>query len=182
MQRTTRFATIAAVAIAILSVALWSPTETKARGKKSSLRKEVAELRQELAALRASLAVVESRLEFEARQDAVPPTSPVGGICADPCAQDSDGDGTGDCEDLCPCDVENADTDGDGVPDCVDPCPDDPTNACIGPCPLLDQDGDGVRDCSDPCPFGSTQPCVSPAGEASTSGPTAQTGSAKRGK
>jgi thrombospondin type 3 repeat protein len=153
MERTTRFARIAAAAVAMFIVALWSPqaTEAKAKGKKS-LRTEVTALQQELAQLRASLAVLESRVEFEARQDAGAPTSPVGGICGDPCAQDSDGDGVGDCEDFCPCDVENADADADGVPDCADPCPDDATDACIDPC-HIDSDGDGTNDCEDPCPW-----------------------------
>ena len=56
---------------------------------------------------------------------------------------DSDGDGTPDCEDLCPgddgkteygvcgCGVPDNDTDRDGVPDCIDFCPEDPN--CSAP-------------------------------------------------
>jgi hypothetical protein len=111
-------------------------------------------LRAEIAVLKARLAQLESRVDFQARrrEGVVTGMVPGGGICADPCADDSDGDGIGDCEDLCPCDATNADGDGDGMPDCADPCPDDATDACIDPC-RMDSDGDGTPDCKDPCPW-----------------------------
>jgi hypothetical protein len=120
-------------------------------------------LRAEIAQLRATVAQLQSDLDFQRRRDAAggAPGNVVpgggggfwpGGVCGDPCAADSDGDGTGDCEDPCPCDPANTDSDGDGAPDCFDPCPDDATDACIDPC-RMDSDGDGVTDCDDPCPW-----------------------------
>ena len=115
---------------------------------------EVAELRREVAELRAAMALLESRLNFELRQDPRE-NAPSMAFCGDPCVEDADGDGIGDCEDLCPCDATNADGDLDGALDCLDPCPDDATNACIDPC-TWDSDGDGTRDCEDACPYDPT--------------------------
>jgi len=109
-------------------------------------------LRAEVAQLRAKVVQLEGELNFQQRRDAVSVVPGPGGICTDPCTFDSDGDGIGDCEDLCPCDPNNGDGDGDGIPDCIDPCPEDATDACIDPC-RMDSDGDGVTDCEDPCPW-----------------------------
>ncbi len=79
-------------------------------------------------------------------------------------AQDADGDGVPDAEDVCPGFDDSVDSDSDGVPDGCDPCPlDNPDDtdvdgACDSddPCPLDnpdDMDGDGVCDSDDPCPF-----------------------------
>jgi hypothetical protein len=81
---------------------------------------------------------------------------------------DSDGDGTPDCNDLCPndpnkiepgtcgCNVSDIDTDGDGTPDCDDLCPNDPNKIDPGTCGCnvsdIDTDGDGTPDCNDLCP------------------------------
>jgi hypothetical protein len=150
MWNALRASVVLAAAIALVAIGVWSAGAKSP--KRKSVRKEVAELRQEVAELRAVLGVLESRVAFEARRDAVAAQTVVGGICGDPCAQDSDGDGSGDCEDLCPCDATNADGDGDGSPDCVDPCPSDATDACIDPC-RTDSDGDGTSDCEDGCPW-----------------------------
>src|SRR5688572_14753485 len=99
--------------------------EVDARSKRKGVRAEIA-------ALKARIAELESKMDFQLRRDArgtSPGLVPVGGLCADPCATDSDGDGVGDCEDYCPCDSANADSDGDKVPDCADPCAGDPTDA-----------------------------------------------------
>ncbi|MGH7893934.1 MAG: thrombospondin type 3 repeat-containing protein [Candidatus Binatia bacterium] len=112
-------------------------------------------LRAEIATLKARIAAVESAVDIERRRGVAGvamPGYPATGICGDPCAADSDGDGIGDCEDVCPCDATNVDGDADGVPDCADPCPDDASDACIDPC-RMDSDGDGVVDCEDPCPW-----------------------------
>jgi hypothetical protein len=117
--------------------------------------KKLKQLRAEVAGLKAKIAQLESQADFQMRRMAAgggTPLFPVGGLCADPCAEDSDGDGVNDCEDLCPCDGTNEDGDSDGVPNCADPCPDDATDACIDPC-RQDSDGDGVNDCEDPCPW-----------------------------
>ena len=114
-----------------------------------------SKLRHELDLLKARLAELESRLQFQTRQlETMLPTviGSGGGLCADPCAVDSDGDGVGDCQDFCPCDPVNVDSDSDGWADCYDPCPNDAENACIDPC-RMDGDGDGVPDCKDPCPW-----------------------------
>jgi hypothetical protein len=150
MGKAVRGAVALAAGIALAGIAVWS-AEAKS-SKRRSVRKEVAELRQEVARLRAALGVLESRIEFQARAPALLGPPAVGGICGDPCAQDSDGDGSGDCEDLCPCDATNTDGDGDGSPDCLDPCPGDATDACIDPC-RTDSDGDGTSDCEDACPW-----------------------------
>ena len=130
-------------------VPLFVAPDVDARSKRKGVRAEIA-------ALKARIAELESAIDFQLRRDAARATSPglvpVGGLCADPCAADSDGDGAGDCEDYCPCDPANADGDGDTVPDCADPCPADPTDACIDPC-RMDSDGDGRVDCEDPCPW-----------------------------
>lgn len=87
----------------------------------------------------------------------------------DPCALDTDGDGTPDCMDGCPldpnkiapgicgCGTPDTDTDGDGTPDCIDNCPLDPNKINPGLCgcgtPDTDTDGDGTPDCNDLCPL-----------------------------
>jgi hypothetical protein len=135
-------------ALVTLAVVL-AAAHADAKPKRKSVRTEIA-------TLKARIAQLESALDFQLRRDAVAGRTeivvPVGGLCADPCATDSDGDGLGDCEDLCPCDPANADGDQDGVPDCADPCPDDAIDACIDPC-RMDSDGDGTVDCEDPCPW-----------------------------
>jgi hypothetical protein len=81
---------------------------------------------------------------------------------------DSDGDGTPDCNDLCPndpakvapgvcgCGVADTDSDGDGTADCNDLCPNDPNKVAPGACGCgfadVDTDGDGTLDCVDGCP------------------------------
>ncbi len=124
-------------------------------------------LRTELTELKSRLAQLEGQLSYllraqaagggpartPARPDMAGPWLPwPGGLCSDPCASDSDGDGIGDCEDICPCDASSGDDDGDGIPDCADPCLGDASNACVDPC-RGDSDGDGRGDCDDPCPF-----------------------------
>jgi hypothetical protein len=83
-------------------------------------------------------------------------------------AEDSDGDGTPDDEDLCPadsskiapgtcgCGSSDGDIDGDGMADCNDQCPLDPSKVTPGVCGCFipetgDSDGDGIADCNDPC-------------------------------
>jgi hypothetical protein len=135
----------AALAIVLLLAAAGPADAKRARSK----------LRDELTILKARLAQLETRLQVETRRlDASLPNIVGGfpGLCADPCAVDSDGDGVGDCEDFCPCDPANGDDDGDGMADCYDPCPGDAENACIDPC-RMDGDGDGTPDCEDPCPW-----------------------------
>ena len=81
---------------------------------------------------------------------------------------DTDGDGTADCFDGCPsdinktdpgicgCGVEDTDTDGDGTADCFDGCPSDINKTDPGICGCgvedTDTDGDGTADCFDGCP------------------------------
>jgi hypothetical protein len=148
MQNAIRRTLLAGAVVAMLLGTLAPADAKQARSR----------LRHELALLKARLAQLESRLQFETRRfESVLPTiiGSAGGLCADPCAVDSDGDGVGDCEDFCPCDPANGDTDGDGMADCYDPCPADAENACIDPC-RMDGDNDGVPDCEDPCPWDPT--------------------------
>jgi hypothetical protein len=115
-------------------------------------------LHEQVALLRAQIAQLTTQIQFANRRLSDMPTPGAGGIlCGDPCATDSDGDGFGDCEDLCPCDPSQVDADGDLVPDCADPCPGDPGNACIDPC-RTDSDGDGANDCEDPCAYDPAPP------------------------
>jgi len=90
--------------------------------------------------------------------------------CNDECNNliDSDGDGTGDCDDLCPndpnktepgicgCGIADTDSDGDGTVDCNDGCPNDPGKTESGICgcgvPDVDTDSDNTLDCNDNCP------------------------------
>jgi hypothetical protein len=127
------------------------------------LKHRIVELENALATLRAdtsaALTQLRSALDYQGREDANGAPSAGGGgatgLCGDPCATDSDGDGLGDCEDPCPCEASTADSDGDGSTDCLDPCPDDNTDACIDPC-RNDSDLDDVNDCEDPCPWDAT--------------------------
>lgn len=80
---------------------------------------------------------------------------------------DADGDGVGDCKDLCPndakkilpgecgCGVADLDADGDGVMDCKDLCPSDNHKQAPGLCGCGigdgDRDVDGTPDCNDQC-------------------------------
>jgi hypothetical protein len=82
--------------------------------------------------------------------------------------EDTDGDLTPDCNDLCPtdpnkvapgacgCGVADTDTDGDLTPDCNDLCPNDPNKVAPGVCGCgvadTDTDGDLTPDCNDLCP------------------------------
>jgi hypothetical protein len=143
------------IAFALVGVALFGDVGT-ADAKRRLLREEVTRLR-------ADIAQLSNQLGFMQRDfDAQPPMGggAAGGLCDDPCAVDSDDDGVGDCNDLCPCDPNNADTDADGMPDCADPCPDDATNACMDPC-RNDSDGDGTNDCEDQCPWDPATPADS---------------------
>jgi hypothetical protein len=113
-----------------------------------------------IASLEASLALqtnlLKSQIDYQARRtENMMPGG--GGMCGDPCTVDSDDDGIGDCEDVCPCDDNSVDTDHDGNADCSDPCPDDSTDACANPC-TQDGDHDGVNDCDDPCPYDPAAP------------------------
>jgi photosystem II stability/assembly factor-like uncharacterized protein len=88
--------------------------------------------------------------------------------CIAACQQDSDGDGTVDCDDLCVedptkqaplvcgCGVPETDTDNDASPDCRDECPNNPQKTGPDVCgcgsPDVDSDGDGTLDCQDACP------------------------------
>jgi len=81
---------------------------------------------------------------------------------------DSDGDGTPDCNDNCPndpsktepgicgCGTPDTDSDGDGTADCSDQCPNDPNKIVPGQCGCsvadTDSDGDDTADCNDQCP------------------------------
>jgi cytosine/adenosine deaminase-related metal-dependent hydrolase len=91
------------------------------------------------------------------------PTSVAGSTIytGTPTADDADGDGIPDSEDLCPTVFDpirpldggqQADADGDGVGDECDPCPlDANTTSCTVVDPN-DRDGDGVPNASDNCP------------------------------
>jgi hypothetical protein len=116
--------------------------------------KKLKQLRTEVNRLEAKIAQLQSEMQFLMRREMSerPAMSPVAGVCTDPCAFDSDGDGTNDCEDACPCEPGSEDGDGDGAADCFDPCPADATDACIDPC-RMDSDGDGTHDCEDSCPW-----------------------------
>ena len=111
-------------------------------------------LRGEIAQLRAKVAQLESAVAFQQRRDAVAVLPGSKGICDDPCADDSDDYGIGDCQDSCPADQ---------------------MNRCVDPCPLLDQDGDRIRDCTDPCPWGEAtgMPCVVRKGDSGVARPRA---------
>jgi choice-of-anchor B domain-containing protein len=81
---------------------------------------------------------------------------------------DSDGDGTADCQDgcaddpgkvlagSCGCGQPDLDTDGDTIFDCVDQCAEDPGKSVPGVCGCgvseADDDGDGLPLCQDNCP------------------------------
>ncbi|RME38100.1 MAG: hypothetical protein D6788_08090, partial [Planctomycetota bacterium] len=85
-----------------------------------------------------------------------------------PDTNDSDNDGTLDCQDGCPndgdkiepgvcgCGVPDTDRDGDNVLDCLDGCPDDGDKTEPGVCgcgfPDIDSDNDNFLDCEDGCP------------------------------
>jgi hypothetical protein len=128
-------------------------------------QRKLKQMRLEIDRLQARIAQLQSETQFLMRREMVarPAQVPIGGVCADPCSFDADGDGTNDCEDTCPCDAENVDGDADGAPDCVDPCPGDATDGCLDPC-RMDSDGDGAHDCTDRCPWGEGQgkPCSDP--------------------
>jgi len=145
----------ALVLVLVLGTLIGWTLSADAKKKRPSLRREVT-------LLKARIAELESRISFEARQPSAGGGADgqfpgAGGLCGDPCATDSDGDGSGDCEDPCPCDPSNTDTDGDGAADCWDSCPDDATDACIDPC-RMDSDGDGTTDCEDPCAWDAMPP------------------------
>lgn len=56
---------------------------------------------------------------------------------------------------ICGCGVSDDDSDGDGTPDCNDGCPNDAGKTAPGVCgcgiPDVDSDGDGLLDCIDEC-------------------------------
>ena len=152
--------------LALLAVVVLALPAAARSPKKGALRQEVEQLRAQVTELRMQIGQLQSAVVAQGQrfsgQGSVDPANPVGvpggtGLCADPCAQDSDGDGVGDCEDPCLCDPTQSDADGDGTPDCLDPCPDDASDACIDPC-RWDSDGDGTNDCEDPCPWDPTPP------------------------
>ena len=72
--------------------------------------------------------------------------------CESDCTEDDDGDGTVNCNDLCPddpnktepgecgCNTLDTDTDGDDTPDCKDKCPTDPNKTEYGECGCLKPD------------------------------------------
>lgn len=160
-----RFQCVLVCVTLLLGAATVARAEEGSPGMKR-MRKQVRELKRELDALRADMvsqtAQLRSRVDYLSREGSkppggIPPVSGFGGICSNPCSEDSDGDKLGDCEDVCPCEPanaagEHADKDGDRSPDCIDPCPDDSTDACIDPC-RSDSDGDGTNDCEDSCPW-----------------------------
>ncbi|HYC01186.1 MAG TPA: hypothetical protein VEC57_18770 [Candidatus Limnocylindrales bacterium] len=145
----------AALLIVLAFGALLFIQDTGSAGpRRRAILEELTRLRGDVAQLTNQLSYVHGDLAKS------PPSYPGGGstgLCDDPCAVDSDGDGVGDCEDYCPCDPDTADADGDGAPDCADPCPDDATDACADPC-NQDSDGDGTGDCEDPCPWDPAPP------------------------
>ena len=116
-------------------------------------------LRARIESLEANLVLqinsLQSQLDYQARR--TESLMPGGGMCGDPCTVDSDDDGIGDCDDVCPCADNDIDSDRDGTADCSDPCPDDDTDACTNPCGT-DGDHDGTNDCDDPCPFDPAAP------------------------
>lgn len=117
-----------------------------------ALKRRIVRLEKELT-LQTNL--LKSQVDYQARR-----TMMMGGtgmMCGDPCSYDSDNDGIGDCEDVCPCDDNALDTDHDGNADCSDPCPNDATDACANPC-NYDGDHDGMMDCDDPCPYDPAAP------------------------
>ncbi|HET8940124.1 MAG TPA: LamG domain-containing protein [Polyangiales bacterium] len=81
---------------------------------------------------------------------------------------DTDRDGTADCEDGCPrdehktaagicgCGAPDSDEDSDRTPDCLDACPRDGNKTAVGMCGCgiadSDKDEDGTVDCIDECP------------------------------
>ncbi len=85
-------------------------------------------------------------------------------------SQDSDGDLSPDCQDLCPlsaiktaplvcgCDLADVDSDQDGTLDCNDACLSDSNKTSPGICGCgiadSDVDADGLINCLDPCPNG----------------------------
>jgi len=95
-------------------------------------------------------------------------TNDLGDNCLMESCDDSDGDGTYDCDDGCPddpyktepgvcgCGILDIDSDGDSTPDCIDGCPSDPFKTEPGVCgcgiPDYDSDNDGTPDCNDGCP------------------------------
>ena len=100
-------------ALALLAFAL--PAAAKPP-RKASVRQELAQLRAQVTELRMQLGQLQSAVAAERQRfsgdGAVAPGLPGGGLpggtglCADPCTEDSDGDGLGDCEDPCLCDPD----------------------------------------------------------------------------
>jgi hypothetical protein len=166
MRAPARSVRRAALLAALALVALSLPADARPP-RKASVRHELEQLRAQLTELRMQLGQLQSAVAAERQRfggdGTVAPGLPGGsvpggtGLCADPCSEDSDGDGLGDCEDPCLCDPQQQDGDGDGTPDCLDPCPDDDTDACIDPC-RWDSDADGENDCDDPCPWDPAPP------------------------
>ncbi len=111
----------------------------------------------------------------------------VGGTTGEePFTTDSDGDGTVDCNDLCPldpnkiqpgvcgCGSSDVDSDNDDVADCNDACPQDPNKTQPGQCGCgnsdADSDADGTADCNDGCPddAAKVEPGICGCGESDT--------------
>ncbi len=115
----------------------------------------------------ATVEYVRSFLEGDGENGSVAHSYTVPGhvTCAD---EDTDEDGTNDCDDGCPtdpakvepgacgCGAVDGDGDADGAADCVDGCPTDPVKTAPGACGCGvddgDDDGDGTADCADGCP------------------------------
>jgi len=103
------------------------------------------------------------------------PSTPLTNSNTQSSANDQDGDGILDADDLCPtvsgpsvnggCPVSANDADGDGIPDSTDQCPLTAGPSTNGGCPVSgnDSDGDGIPDTTDKCVLqpgpSSTQGC-----------------------
>src|SRR5262245_30696822 len=107
MERSLRV--VLALLAAVAAVAI-GPDPAGAR--KSALRKEVEQLRAQVTELRVQVGQLQSLVATQSKRFELAPGAPGfggTGLCADPCQQDSDGDGVGDCEDPCLCDPSQAD-------------------------------------------------------------------------
>ena len=74
---------------------------------------QIRALKEQVAALKAEMLAqtsqIRSEVEYLARDRGPGSGFAPGGFCGgDPCKEDSDGDGLGDCEDVCPCEPSTA--------------------------------------------------------------------------